>query len=130
MTAWELNGSYQNKTTFKKFRKSHEEELLQCFDNLERFRIHLSQTEPEPDPNFVTGIVRQEPGDLVAADERGCEKKGKRACRLYAFPCKETRILYVLRIGDKDTQSQDIQDALRSIKNIKTTTTDKKQRRP
>ena len=121
MTEWGFNSEYQNNATFKKFRRKHPEELLQCFENLERFRTHLNETEPEPDPNFVTGIVRQEPKDLIAADERGCDKKGRLACRIYAYPRIKNRTIYILRIADKKDQNTDIQNSLKEIEKIKRT---------
>lgn len=86
------------------------------FVNLDRFLNFLN--EHDLDPNFVTDFVRQEGGGLLATDTRGMPKSSKRETRLYVYPLKEDRILMALRIGDKDTQSNDIRECRKIIKKL------------
>lgn len=114
---WTISREYCGKNNLKKFTKQHRDEALQCFTNLERFLNHLNEYNPE-NTAFVTGIVRQEGGGLVAADTRGLDGS-HRVSRLYAWPCKTNRTIYILRIGDKDTQTNDIRECRSLITRIK-----------
>ena len=44
---------------------------------------------------------------------------GAKESRLYIFPDEQNRVMYVLNIGDKDSQDMDINEAKRSANEIK-----------
>ncbi len=56
------------------------------------------------------GWIHPEPKDVVALSQQGGIKNAGRLqeTRLYLFPDVEDQRLYVITIGDKDSQSQDI----------------------
>ena len=114
--SWTIEVLEQAKGSLKRYAKKHPEESVQVFKNLDRF-LSLLNTK-DLDPNFVTDVVRQEGGGLLAADTRGMPKSSKRETRLYVCPLKEDQILKVLRIGDKDTQSNDIRECRKLCKKL------------
>jgi hypothetical protein len=67
------------------------------------------------------GFVHDEPDGIKAIDQRGVLKMKLRESRLYVFPEVLGKILYLLTIGDKRSQGEDIQfcrEYVRSLKNI------------
>ena len=114
--SWRLEIADQTAGRLKRYSKKHPVETKQVFKNLDRFLVFLNKN--DLDPNFVTDFVRQEKGGLIAADTRGLPKSAKRETRLYVYPMKDKRILRVLRIGDKDTQSDDIRECRKLMQKL------------
>lgn len=101
---WQLDGSYSNKKEFKRFEKSHQDDLDSCSANLGRYLIELNN-----DKSYFTfdpGYLHREGGNLIAFGNKG--GASAKECRLYAYVDIEEQVLYVLGIGGKDSQSKDI----------------------
>ncbi|NLX25719.1 MAG: hypothetical protein GXY61_07140 [Lentisphaerae bacterium] len=67
-------------------------------------------------------FVHPEPEGMVAIDQRGAKvdrKKGKlKAVRLYVYATVINQTLYLLGIGDKDSQKQDIETCRAKVRQI------------
>ena len=73
--------------------------------NLDRYLNLLDQA---PHVRLIqAGFLHPEPHGVVAVDERG-GGPGLRALRLYTLADERTRILHLLHLGDKSSQSRDL----------------------
>lgn len=113
---WRIEIADQAAGSLKRYAKKHPEESLRMFANLQRFLDLVN--EEDRDPRFVVDVVRQEKGGLLAADTRGMPRSSKRESRLYFYPIHGERVLRVLRVGDKDTQTRDIRECRDLIRKL------------
>jgi putative component of toxin-antitoxin plasmid stabilization module len=91
-------------------------ELEAMFDNLDTVHEALSaDAKIEAVRNY--GFVHPEPIGIIAVDQKG-GGAGLKTCRLYLYPKKETQTIYLLTIGDKATQKNDIPRCKKLLKNI------------
>lgn len=66
------------------------------------------------------GFVHPEFGGVVALDETGCEEAQWHPTRIYIYPHVETKTLWLITIGDKETQKRtDIPVCRKFIKRLK-----------
>ncbi|MFT7637557.1 MAG: hypothetical protein ACI9Y8_001334 [Candidatus Omnitrophota bacterium] len=66
------------------------------------------------------GFIHNEPSGIRAIDQSGGKQKTKlRQARCYVFPSPENQRLYLLKIGTKQTQSDDIRQSKDMVKAIK-----------
>ena len=122
---WELEPHVGFENQFKKFSKKHEDEASAALSNLQAYLSVLKRTNNLPAANLLP-FVHPEPEGMVAIDQRGVKiekKQGKlKATRLYVYAYVENETVYLLGIGDKDSQKQDIatcRDKVRQIKGSK-----------
>jgi hypothetical protein len=100
----------------KWYAKKKKNEFKAVLDNLDTLVKSLhSGKRPKP---FAYGFLHEEPSDIIAIDQRGADAKVA-ATRLYVYPDIETDTLYLLTVGDKSSQGNDIQDCKRFVKQIK-----------
>ena len=119
---WELEKAEGFENCYKKFSKKHGAEANAVMANLETFRCVLNETnnvQRAKQQNFV----RKEPDGIIALDSRGAprEKRGTKlkATRLYVYAIEVNSTLYLLRIGDKDSQAQDLKTCKKMVKKIR-----------
>ena len=97
-------------------KKNKKPQLAAVLNNLEIFQKSLmAGKKPKP---FVYGFLRTEPSDVIAITEQG-GGANIAATRLYVYPDTETETLYLLTLGDKSTQSDDIRDCKDFVKQIR-----------
>ena len=84
-------------------------------NNLDVFLKSL-QSGKSPKP-FVYGFLHSEPSGVISIDQTGGGKLA--ATRLYVYPDVDTETLYLLTLGDKQTQPDDILDCKAFVKQIK-----------
>jgi hypothetical protein len=100
---------------YKRYDKKKKKELAAVLNNLDIFLKSLhSGKKPKP---LIYGFLHGEPSDVIAIDQTGGTKLAE--IRLYVYPDAETETLYLLTLGDKSTQSDDIQDCKAFVKYIK-----------
>jgi len=100
----------------KWYGKKKKNELKAVLDNLDTlFNSLRGGRKPKP---FVYGFLHEESSDIIAIDQTGAEFKVA-VTRLYVYPDIETETLYLLTIGDKSSQEDDIQACKRFVKQIK-----------
>ena len=66
---------------------------------------------------MIYGFLHAEPSGVIAIDQTGGVKLA--ATRLYVYLEVETETLYLLTLGDKSTQKDDIKDCKSFVKQIK-----------
>lgn len=119
---WELEPYIGFENQYKKFSKKHEDEASAALNNLQTYISVLERTNSVQVANHQP-FVRREPDGMVAIDERGAEidrKHGKlKATRLYVYAYVENETVYLLGIGDKDSQRQDIATCREKVRQIK-----------
>jgi len=72
----------------------------------------INLDKPESFRSISAGFIHVEAAGSIAVDQSGANKVlGKKLklkeTRLYFYPSAETRTLYLLKIGDKDSQEDD-----------------------
>ena len=90
-----------SKPLVKKYRR----ELKNLLLNLQ---VYLDALNAGATPvQIQRGFIHHEPHGVLAIDQRG-EGKGLKEFRLYVYPDLEQQKLYLLALGDKNTQKSDI----------------------
>jgi hypothetical protein len=113
---WGILKTDEYERRYKRYDKKKSKELIAVLSNLDIFLMSLrSGRKPKP---FAYGFLHVEPSDVIAIDQTGNEGKVS-ATRLYVYPDTETETLYLLTIGDKSSQKDDIQNCKRFVKQIK-----------
>jgi hypothetical protein len=73
---------------------------------------------PKP---FCFGFLHSEPEDVIAIDQKG-HGRNLAETRLYVYPDTESETLYLLTVGDKPSQGDDIENCKRFVHQIKHST--------
>lgn len=119
---WNVNGDFAPKTPFAKFNANHPREFLSLFANLEKIRGLLCNNKLG---SFRVNFLRSEGDELYRVGQSAVP--GATESRLYFYPDSVTRTIYVLNIGTKQNQSQDITEAKDLMKKIPKAQEEKKQ---
>jgi putative component of toxin-antitoxin plasmid stabilization module len=119
---WHYDNAYANARKFKKFAGNHPREYESLFANLEKI-VRLLQG-GQKIGGFQVGFFRSEGEGVYRVGQTGVP--GAKESRLYIYFYEQDRICYVLNIGDKDSQSDDINEAKQAASQIKAATTQKK----
>ncbi len=106
MTDLHLEATDAYERAHKHYEKKHPAELMAVLDNLDRYFKAVSSG---VHPQFVVGGYIHDEGKGVKAIDQKSGGKGKlRQTRLYVYPDVEAKALYLITIGDKQTQKEDI----------------------
>ncbi len=118
MKPWQIEYTDKYEKKLKWYEKKHPNELLAVLDNLDTYFKALQLT---GNPLQVkTGFIHNEPKGIKALDQKGGKQKTKlKQTRLYIFSYTEENVLYVLTIGDKQSQKEDIKWCQGYVKKIK-----------
>lgn len=103
-TKWSVEHSLAERGRFKEYNKKHPREYAACFDNLGQVVELLGRFGGVK--GFQIGCFRSE-GQGVYRIGQTAVKHAKET-RLYVFLNEEERLIHVLTIGGKDSQSEDI----------------------
>lgn len=101
---WTINDSYAESNRFKKYGKTHPSETTSCFANLGRVCDQLRAGEPFG--SFRLNVFRHEFGNVWRVGQTNVPSA--RETRLYLLVAVVQKTLYVLTIGDKDSQRADL----------------------
>lgn len=102
----------------KKYEKKCPNELRSVKANLARYFEVIKRG---VHPQFVTaGYIHNEGKGVKALDQKGSDLE-LRETRLYVYPDLDQKILYLITIGDKKSQSDDIKLSHSFIKKLKGT---------
>ena len=119
---WTLEKAEGFENCFKKFSKKHAVEARAVMANLETFISVLNATNNVQQTKQLN-FVRKEPEGVVALDSSGAPREKKntklKATRLYVYAVEINSTLYLLRIGDKDSQPQDLKRCKQLVKQIR-----------
>ena len=116
--SWNLCNTDKYDRSFKQYQKKHKDELQAVLANLLDYKTAVDLG---VDPLRVqAGFIHPEPMGVVAIDQkRGGVRKKLKQTRLYLYPDKEKREIWLITIGDKNTQKTDIQLAKDFVKAIR-----------
>lgn len=99
----------------EEFKKKRPKQLLAVLRNLARYQQMLDE---QPIARLVSaGFIHPEGRGIVALTQQGFKPK-QPPTRLYLYPAQDSKMVYLITIGDKDTQSQDIQDCNEFIRTL------------
>ena len=119
---WGLVKAQGFEHSFRKFTRKHAAEANAIMANLETAFAVLNETNSLQlvrELNFS----RKEPDGILALDSRGAKRKRTgtklKATRLYVYAVEIESTLYLLRIGDKDSQAQDLKTCRKAVQKIK-----------
>ena len=101
---WEISGVLAEKNRFKTFDKKHPRELAACFSNLGhivRLLSHYGNVGA-----FQVAFFRSEGGNVYRIGQTGVKHAAE--TRLYVYVSVIDHTVYVLTIGDKAQQADDI----------------------
>jgi hypothetical protein len=112
---WQINIAYASSNKFTKFSKKHSREYVSVFANLEKILGLLRSGNKIG--GFQVGFFRSEGEGVYRIGQTGVS--GSKESRLYVFPDEKNKTMYVLGIGVKDGQSDDIREAKTIAKAIK-----------
>lgn len=112
---WELSATHAVASKFKKYAKKHPDEYASCFENLDRVIQYLRRGYKWK--SFQFGYLRPEGECLYRIGETGVSHA--KGTRLYIYVPDTGSMIYLISIGDKDTQENDIKEAKSIIRAIK-----------
>lgn len=111
---WRIQSSVDFQKRLKKYRKSHPNESANCLRNLNAYLTALQEgLVPQ---QIQRGYVHSEPNGIKALDQAGPSKTRKYAMRLYVYPDESRKILYVLTLGNKASQPDDLRHCQEFVK--------------
>ena len=112
---WDKNHDHASRSKFKKYGNKHRKEYLSCFANLDMFIGFLNM---EIKPSLATfGFMHHEGGGLYAIAQT--KVRSPKETRLYIYCNETTETVFILGIGDKDSQRNDIREAKGLVKTEK-----------
>lgn len=112
---WQQSSEYAEKGVIKRFVKRHPREAMSCFENL-RDVVAALDAGGEP-MRLPFGFYSSEGSEVYRIGQTGV----KHPCesRLYIYSCVINTTVYVLTMGDKTTQQDDVNRAKAMVKTIK-----------
>lgn len=118
MKNWQIEYDIKFQRIYKKYQKKRPNELLAVMDNLDTYCEALDKVKNHL--NVKAGFIHKERKGIIAIDQKGGGRKQKlRQTRLYIFVNNDTKILYVLTLGDKNSQKNDIVYCRSMVEKIK-----------
>ena len=118
MLTWKIDYTDKFGRSLKRYQKKHPDELKAVLNNLDTYFKAIKFVEHPL--QVKAGYIHNEPKGIIAIDQKGGGRKTKlKVTRLYVYPDAEKRILYVLAIGDKQSQARDIQNCKEKVEKLK-----------
>jgi hypothetical protein len=102
---WTLESTTQYERDFKWYGKKHPKELAAVLRNLCRYQQQLDLVDNAA--LVKAGYIHDEPHGVVAIDQKG-GGSSLQETRLYAYPDQTKNLIYLITIGNKDTQQDDL----------------------
>ena len=104
---WEYKtASCFSRSTAARICKKHPKEFQNVFQNLDTYKKTLDEGVSLEQAKRTLPFIHNEKNGLLAIDQR--PPKGGFQLRLYIYPHEQTQTIYVITIGDKQTQQNDI----------------------
>lgn len=117
MEPWFIEDTEVYQRRHSEYEKKHHNELVAVADNLDTYFKTLNRL---GHPLQVkAGFIHNEPDGIKAIDQKGGGQKVKlQQTRLYIYPDIDTRTVYLLTIGDKTSQREDIKFCRDYVKKV------------
>jgi hypothetical protein len=103
---WTLEWTDEFRRRYSRYEKNNPRELRAVLDNLDTYVLSI-QAGAHPLVRAF-GFVHTEPMGVIAIDQKG-GGKALAQTRLYVYPDAKAKVLYAVTLGDKRSQSADIQ---------------------
>jgi hypothetical protein len=103
---WVIQTTAEYLVRSKRYEKKRWRELEAVLDNLDTFVKTLQNGVKSGQIKF--GFIHPEPHGVLALDQKGGGSNLAQT-RLYVYPDEEKEVLYLLTLGDKQSQRADIQ---------------------
>jgi len=104
---WKLRTTEAYESRLKRYAKKHRRELKAVLSNLDRFWGALNAGTHSIQARKAFGFIHRESDGVVAIDQRGGGPNLAQA-RLYVYADDRECVLYLIALGDKATQKDDI----------------------
>jgi len=102
---WHVEPTDQWQKDVRFYEKKRPDELAAILRNLERY---LSQLRNVPNSrSLAAGYLHKEPMGVVAVDQKG-GGRNLQETRLYTYADDTKQVVYLITIGNKDSQADDI----------------------
>lgn len=102
---WQTEPTTQWQKDVRFYEKNRPNELAAVLRNLERY---VNQLKNAPNSrSVVAGYLHNEPMGIVAIDQKG-GGRNLQETRLYSYADDAKQVVYLITIGNKDTQTADI----------------------
>jgi len=111
---WKMCDDYAIRSSFKRCRKKHPREYESCFENLDRVLEYLDNGFKWL--SFQFNYLRSEGGDVFRIGQTGVPHAQE--TRLYIYCVETETTIYLLNMGDKDSQQEDIKNAKGLVERI------------
>ncbi len=111
---WKLRTTEAYESRFKRFAKKHGRELKAVLSNLDRFLGALNAGSPPLQAKKAFGFIHREPGGVVAVDQKGGGPNLAQT-RLYVYADDRECVLYLITLGDKASQKDDIRTCVEFV---------------
>ncbi|MDD3925309.1 MAG: hypothetical protein PHT33_01475 [bacterium] len=116
MIEWSLEETELFKSRFRKYQKKFANETVAVLNNLDTYLKALNAgIKP---PIVQAGFIHREPQGVIAIDQKGAPSR-LRETRLYIYALEIRHIVYLITIGDKSSQKQDISDCRKFMNNLR-----------
>jgi putative component of toxin-antitoxin plasmid stabilization module len=112
---WSIENRFASAGKFKKFDVKYPREYASLFRNLEKVKRILQQGNKLG--SFQIGFFRSEGEGVFRIGQTGVPSA--KESRLYVYPDEQNQTMYVLTIGTKDEQPEDINEAKKLARCIK-----------
>jgi hypothetical protein len=112
---WHIDTAHASQGKFKKFASKYRREFASLFANLDKILALLKAGQKLG--SFQVGFFRSEGQGVYRIGQTGVPSA--KESRLYVFPHEESRTMYVLTIGTKEGQADDINEAHRIARSLK-----------
>ncbi len=116
MSEWILEESTFFASKFRRYQKKHPNETAAVMNNLDTYVRTLNAGVK---PTLIqAGFIHREPQGVIAIDQKGI-KGSPRQTRLYVYAFEVGDVLFLITIGDKNSQKKDIEDCRRFISSLR-----------
>lgn len=107
MNGWVLEESPLFASRFRRYQKKHPNETAAVMNNLDTYVRTLNAGVK---PTLIqASFIHREPQGVIAIDQKGT-RGSPRQTRLYVYAFEIANTLYLITIGDKNSQKRDIED--------------------
>jgi len=114
-TEWQIDNAYASPGKFKKFSGKHSAEFDSLFANLDK--IMRLMRAGNKIGGFSVGFFKSEGEGVYRIGQTGVPNA--KESRLYVYPDEQNKLIYVLTVGDKDSQQNDINESKELVRKIK-----------
>jgi len=116
MSVWILEESSFFASKFRRYQKKHPNETIAVMNNLDTY---VRTIESGVKPTLIqAGFIHREPLGVIAIDQKGAHSS-LRQTRLYIYTVEVRNTIFLITIGDKNSQKRDIEDCRNFVKSLR-----------